>query len=43
MEQQWNDTERGKMKGSEKNLTQCHFVCHKFHMDCPGSKHRPSQ
>jgi hypothetical protein len=26
MEQWWNDTERGKLKNSEKNLHQGHFV-----------------
>jgi hypothetical protein len=27
-EQQWNDIDRGKPKGSEKNLSQCHSVHH---------------
>jgi hypothetical protein len=31
MKPRWNDIERGKPKNSEKNLTQCHFVQHKFH------------
>jgi hypothetical protein len=35
MEQRWNDIDRGKLKDSEENLSQCHFVNHKFHMDCP--------
>jgi hypothetical protein len=35
MEEQWNDTDRGKLKNSEKNLSQCHVVHHKSHMDCP--------
>jgi len=26
MEQWWNDTDRGKLKYWEKNLSQCHFV-----------------
>jgi hypothetical protein len=33
MEQQWNDTDRGKPKDLEKNLSQCHLVHHKSHMD----------
>ena len=33
MEQWWNDTDRGKMKYWEKNPSQCHFVCHRFHID----------
>jgi hypothetical protein len=28
-----NDAEREKPKNSEKRLSQCHFVHHKFHMD----------
>lgn len=28
-------TDTGKMKCSEKNLCQCHFIHHKFHMDWP--------
>jgi hypothetical protein len=36
MEQRWNDIDRGRPKDSEKILTQCHFVHHKSHMDCPG-------
>jgi hypothetical protein len=27
----WNDTDKEKLKNSEKNLSQCHFVHHKFH------------
>jgi hypothetical protein len=34
---------RRNVKGLEKNLTQCHFVHHKFHTDYPGIKPRPPQ
>jgi hypothetical protein len=33
MEHQWNEIDRGKSKYLGKNLSQCHFVHHKFHMD----------
>jgi hypothetical protein len=33
MEHRWNEIDRGKPKYSGKNLSQCHFVHHKFHMD----------
>jgi hypothetical protein len=36
VEHWWNDTERGKPKYTEKNLSQCHFIHHKFHVDWPG-------
>jgi hypothetical protein len=32
-ELEWNDMDRGKLKNSEKNLSQCHFVYHKSCMD----------
>jgi hypothetical protein len=41
MEQQWNDTERGKLKDFMKDPSQYHFAHHKSHMLCPGSKRRP--
>jgi hypothetical protein len=33
MERQWNEIEREEPKYSGKNLSQCHFVHHKSHMN----------
>lgn len=33
MQHWWNDTNREKLKYSQKNLSQCHFVHHKSHRD----------
>jgi hypothetical protein len=33
MEHRWNEIDRGKPKYSGKNLSQCHFVQYKSHMD----------
>jgi hypothetical protein len=33
VEAQWNDTDRGNPKKSEKNLSICHFVHQKSYMD----------
>ena len=44
MEQWWNDTDRGKLKYWERNLTQCHFVRYKshiFYMDWCGIEPAP--
>jgi hypothetical protein len=33
MEHRWNETDRGNPKYSGKNLSQCHSVHHKSHVD----------
>jgi hypothetical protein len=33
VEHRWSETDRGKPKYSGKNLSQCHFVQQKSHMD----------
>jgi hypothetical protein len=33
MGHRWNEIDRGKAKYSGKNLSQCHLVHHKSHMD----------
>jgi len=35
MEHWWNDSDRQKLKFSEKIPSQCHVVNHIYHMDCP--------
>jgi hypothetical protein len=36
MELWWNDNDSGKPKYLKKNLSHCHSVHHKSHMDWPG-------
>jgi hypothetical protein len=40
IEQRWNDTDRGKPKDLKKNLSQCHYACHKSHTDYLGSENQ---
>jgi hypothetical protein len=43
MEHRWNEIDRGKPKYSGKNLSQCHFVHNKPHMDWTGIEPGPSR
>jgi hypothetical protein len=40
-EHRWNEIDREKPKYSEKNLSQCHFVHYKSHMERPGIESGP--
>jgi hypothetical protein len=39
-ERRWSGIDRGKLKNSERNQSQCHFFHHKSHTDWPGRKTR---
>jgi hypothetical protein len=39
----WDDTDREYPMTTKRNLSQCHFVYHKSHMDCSGSKPGPKR
>jgi hypothetical protein len=41
MENQWNDTDRAKLKFLEKIVSQCYFLQHKCHMLWPDTEPRP--
>jgi len=41
MEQYWYDTGRGRPKYAERNVSQCFFFHHSFHMGCPGIDSNP--
>ena len=43
MEYQWNDTDWGTQQYAYKNLSYCHFVRNKSHVDLPGNELRPLQ
>jgi hypothetical protein len=36
----WNNANRKKLKYLENDLSQCHFVHHKSHIDCRGIESR---
>jgi hypothetical protein len=37
------EADRGKLKFLNENLSHCHFVLHKFHMDWPEIEYRPAR
>jgi hypothetical protein len=40
MEHWWNDTDMEKPTYSKENMSKCHFLHHKYHMDWPEIKTR---
>jgi hypothetical protein len=43
VEHWWNDSDRGKLRHWERNLSKYHFFHHKRHVDWPGIEARPSR
>jgi hypothetical protein len=43
IDQCWNDTDRGNLNYSEKNMSHCHFIHCKSHIDYGGVDARPLQ
>jgi hypothetical protein len=43
MEHWWNDSDRGNLTYSVRKLSQCYFVHHKSHMNCPGIEPDPHE
>jgi len=43
MDHWWDDTDRGKLKYLEKNLSHCYFDQHQSHKHWPWSEPRPMQ
>jgi hypothetical protein len=39
----WNNANRKKLKYLENDLSQCHIVYHKSHIDCCGIESRPPE
>jgi len=39
----WNDTDRAAAKSMEENLSECHFIRYKSHIDWPGMETESNQ